>query len=210
MQIEQQRDAVNVTAEEHNLRTVINNIDAPIWLVDTNYIIIECNSTFRKWVAGFIGVELGSGDHILYNGQNEVYRQKFEMCYQLALTGKTFKAVEDMQVGGETRYTSVTFIPVFEYDKVVGVNCYATDITERRSHLQKIEEQNTALREIAFIESHKVRGPVATILGLEQLFNHNDYTDPINQVIVEGIAKMTRDLDLIIREVVRKSNAIDR
>ena len=173
--IGQQSDAGRTTAAEHNLRTVINNIDAPIWLVDTDYKIIECNSTFRKWVHSFIGVELNTGDHILYNGQNKIYQEKFEMCYQLALNGRSFRTVEDMKVGEETRYTSVSFNPVFENDKVVGVNCYARDITEQRRHLQKIEEQNTALREIAFIESHKVRGPVATILGLEQLFNHNDY-----------------------------------
>jgi len=207
---EQQSDDGNTTAEEHNLRTVINNIDAPIWLVDTDYKIMECNSTFRKWVSCFIGVELGSGDHVLYNGQNKVYQEKFEMCYRLALTGRSFRAVEDMKVGDETRYSSVNFIPVVEHDKVVGVNCYARDITEQRKHLQKIEEQNTALREIAFIESHKVRGPVATILGLEQLFNHDDYADPINQIIIEGITKTARELDVIIREVVLKSNAIDR
>ncbi|MCW3121830.1 MAG: hypothetical protein JWQ38_1322 [Flavipsychrobacter sp.] len=203
-------DADKKITDEYNLRTLINNIDDPIWLVDADYIIIECNIAFGKWVHCFIGTTLTNGDHVLHNGQNKAYQEKFEMCYQLALSGRSFQTVEDMQVGKDTRYTSVTFKPVYENDKVVRVSCYARDITEQRKHLLKIEEQNTALREIAFIESHKVRGPVTTIMGLEQLFNHEDFTDPINKIIVEGISRTTKDLDLIVREVVLKSNAIDK
>jgi len=81
-------------------------------------------------------------------------------------------------------------------------------MTEHRKHLLKIEEQNTALREIAFIESHKVRGPLATILGLEQLFNYDDTSDPINKEVIDGITKVSHELDLIIREVVRRSTEI--
>jgi len=203
-------DIEQVLTDEQNLRLLINNTDDPIWLVDTNCNIVECNVSFKKWVSYFIGKELGKGDHVLNNGADKMYFEKFEMCYLLALNGKTFKSVEDMRMGDEIRYTTVSFNPVFdERNKIIGVSCYARDITEQRKHLLKIEEQNMALREIAFIESHKVRGPVATILGLAQLFEYNDITDPLNRTLVEGIAKMTNDLDVIIRDVVRRSNEID-
>ncbi len=90
----------------------------------------------------------------------------------------------------------------------MGVSCFARDMTEQRKHLFKIEEQNAALREIAFIESHKVRGPLATILGLQQLFNYEDFADPINKDVIEGVTKVSHELDLIIREVVRRSTEI--
>ena len=70
----------------------------------------------------------------------------------------------------------------------------------------QIEEQNRVLMEIAAIQSHKVRGPVATILGLGQFFNYDDLGDPVNKTLMEGIQKVSEDLDVIIREVVRKSN----
>lgn len=65
------------------------------------------------------------------------------------------------------------------------------------------------LRDIASTASHKVRGPVATILGLQQLFNHDNPADQINGEIVRGITDMIRSLDDIICEVVRRSNAIE-
>ena len=203
-----QKKIEQVSADERNLRLLINNIEDPMWLVDTDYHLVECNTAFRKWVACFIGTELNKGDHVLYNGRDKRYLEKFEMCYQLALQGRTFRSVEDQVVNGDVRYSSVCFNPVFDGDTVIAVNCYASDITEHRKYLRKIEEQNAALKEIAFIESHKVRGPVATILGLEQLFNYANAADPLNKVIMEGISKTTRDLDLIVREVVLKSNEI--
>lgn len=206
---EKRKDIEQVIADEKNLRLLINNTDDPIWLVDTNCNIIECNKSFKKWVNYFIGRELDKGDHVLYNGKDKLYLDKFEMCYNLALNGRTFRTVEDMKVSNETRYTTVSFNPVFDNGhNVIGVSCFARDITEQRKHLLRIEEQNTALRDIAFIESHKVRGPVATILGLEQFFNYNDLTDPVNKDIMESITKMTKELDAIIREVVKKSNDI--
>ncbi len=206
---EERNDIKKVIADEHNLRKLINSIDDPIWLVDADYIIVECNHAFKKWVCHFIGKELDKGDQVLYDGRDKAYQDKFEMCYQLALKGRAFKSVEDMKVGSEQRYTTVSFNPVYNDEhKITGVSCFARDMTEHRKHLLKIEEQNTALREIAFIESHKVRGPLATILGLEQLFNYDDTSDPINKEVIDGITKVSHELDLIIREVVRRSTEI--
>jgi signal transduction histidine kinase len=199
-----------VAGEVQNLRILINNTDNPIWLVDPQYAILECNTAFTRWVSSFIGVELHKGDHVLFERQNKIYADKFESCYQLALSGHSFSSVEDFCVNGEVRYASVTFNPVIGANNAVtAISCYARDITDRRKHLLRIEEQNARLREIADIESHKVRGPVATILGLEQLFNYEDLNDPINKEIIQGITKMTKDLDVVIRDVVRRSNEIN-
>jgi tetratricopeptide (TPR) repeat protein len=84
---------------------------------------------------------------------------------------------------------------------------------EKERHLKKIEEQvdqikkqTDVLEEIAEIQSHDVRGPVATILGLVQLFNMEDYYDPANKVVIEGIHKITDELDIAVQEVVEKKN----
>jgi len=209
--MEEHKNHISKTAEDKkNLYRLINGTEYPMWLVDRGCIILECNQSFQSWVSHFIGRQLSPGDHVLYGGMNKNYLEKFEMCYELALNGSAFKSVEDMQIENETRYTTVSFNPVFDDGRVIGVSCFARDITEQRQHLLKIEEQNIALKEIAFIESHKVRGAVATILGLEQLFNYDEITDPENKEILSGIAKVVRELDEIVREVVRKSNAIEK
>ena len=206
---DQDKNIERIIVDEHNLRTLINNTDDPIWLVDDNFEIIECNNSFKKWVSHFIGVELAKGDNVLFDGRNKNYLDKFESCYQYALNGHAFKSVEDVLVNGRLRYTGVSFNPVFgENNKVTGVSCFARDITEQRQHLLRIEEQNTALREIAFIESHKVRGPVSTIMGLAQVISDPNNSEEVNHEIIEAILAASYQLDVIIREVVRKSNEI--
>ena len=210
MKTEQVKELREVVQDEHNLRLLINNIDDPIWLVDTNYAIVDCNTAFKRWVKAYIGLELHKGDHVLFDFRDKLYADKFDTCYQLALSGHSFSSVEDFVINGEVRYSAITFNPVFnKAHEVTAISCFARDITDRRRHLIRVEQQNETLREIAAIESHKVRGPVATILGLSQLFNHDDPTDPVNREIVDGICAMSRQLDDVIRDVVRRSNELD-
>ena len=197
----------NEETEEENLRLLIDHTYDPIWYVNRDLKIVACNHAFKNWVTHFIGLPLGKGDDILYEGKNAMYRQKFEMCYKQALGGVEFKCIEDMMVNELPRYTSVNFNPVYnDKREIIGVSCFAIDVTEQRKHLLRIEEQNKVLTEIAAIQSHKVRGPVATILGLGQFFNYDDLSDPVNKVLMEGIISVSEDLDVIIKEVVRKSN----
>jgi len=69
--------------------------------------------------------------------------------------------------------------------------------------------QNERLSNIAWLASHKVRGPVASILGLSKLFNRDNYVDPDNAKIIEGIYASANELDLIIKELVAKAGEKD-
>lgn len=97
----------------------------------------------------------------------------------------------------------------FEEDKLVKLNGTMQDVTEQREHLQQIQLQNQRLTEIAWIQSHKVRGPVASILGLAQLFNEKDLDDPMNKEIVEMLKTATSNLDGIIREINSKTAVLE-
>jgi len=200
-----------ILKDEQNLRMMVECMEDPMWIVCPDYSILECNTAFTHWCEHFTGRKVTKGDHVLLNGEHKVYSEKFEMCYRLAFSGKDFKSVEDMQIKGATHYTSVSFKPIYDDGgAILAVGCTARDITDQRKHLFKIEKQNSTLREIAFIESHKIRGPVATILGLEQFFNYDNLADPVNREIMEGVKTVTDELDLFIREVVRMSNEIER
>ncbi len=79
---------------------------------------------------------------------------------------------------------------------------------EKKSHLAHIEAQSNVLSDIAHIQAHQVRGPVATILGLVQLFNYDDPTDPINKEVMEGLGSVTEKLDTVVKEVILKENRL--
>ena len=75
------------------------------------------------------------------------------------------------------------------------------DVSELRMHMLKIEQQNRRLRKIAWVQSHRMRSPVATILGMADLFNDKQPADPMNAEIVKNIRDLTHKLDNMIHEV---------
>ena len=203
--------AEHVLLDEKNLRILINITEHPIWFVDSHYHILLCNDAFKKWITHFLGRELKAGDHVLSEDLDTGYLQKFRMSYELALTGKCFTAVEDMKVGNETKFSTINFNPVTDAKNVVtGISCFATDITDQRNNLSLLEAQNRLLLEIANIQSHKVRGPVSTLLGLVQVFNFEDLSDPVNIEVMNGVYTVTENLDKIVREVIRSINMLNK
>ncbi len=201
----------NLLIDENNLHILINITSQPIWLVDNNCKIVLCNTAFRKWISYFIGSELEIGDNVLDANLGDAYLNKFRMCYELALSGKSFVTVEDMLVDNELKFTTINFGPVFDANgTITGISCHATDITDQRRNLSQLDEQTQLLLEIANIQSHKVRGPVATIMGLVRVFNFEDISDPQNAEVMVGITEVAERLDIIVREVIRSINLLSK
>ncbi len=101
------------------------------------------------------------------------------------------------------------WVSVNAYPTREGLTVFFVDVTEQRSHVQMIETQNRRLREIAWIQSHEVRSPVANIQGLLLLFNFDNYADPLNVDIMEHIKEATGRLDEITRRITAHT-VIDR
>ena len=198
-----------VLIDERNLRILVNITDHPIWLVDVNCNIVLCNDAFKKWIFDFSGKVLGTGDNVLSEDLDNTYLDKIKACYLLALEGNNFTAIEDIKIKDEIKFTTINFNPVFDKNAVlVGISCHATDITDHKKNLTKIEAQTQLLLEIANIQSHKVRGPVATLLGLIEVFNFDDATDPNNIEVMNGVADVTEKLDEIVTNVIRSINLL--
>lgn len=68
--------------------------------------------------------------------------------------------------------------------------------------LEAIANQNKRLRQISWIQSHRVRGPVAKILGLVDLIEEND--SPFGEII-SRLKQSALELDQVIRSIHQKS-----
>lgn len=83
------------------------------------------------------------------------------------------------------------------------------DVTELVLYMQKVEMQNQQLKQIAWIQSHKVRSPVASILGLVQLFNPEDPADDTNKQVINGLKEAAANLDEVIKEINTNTEKIE-
>jgi PAS domain-containing protein len=85
---------------------------------------------------------------------------------------------------------------------------FTLDITRQKEQTKSLELQNLKLMEIAWVQSHEVRAPVARIMGLAQLLKDYpeqklDLPEALNQILSSA-----NELDEIIRRIVRKTEDI--
>jgi len=78
-------------------------------------------------------------------------------------------------------------------------------LMENKINHDNINNQNKRLQEIASISSHEIRRPVATILGLVNLFDDKDSKNPMNREIIHHINITAQELDKVIHTIVEKT-----
>jgi PAS domain S-box-containing protein len=87
---------------------------------------------------------------------------------------------------------------------LIGTN---RDVTEDVHAQEKMKSQNKALREIAFIQSHEVRRPLANILGIIEILRTMDSFAELD--IFHQLEESAEELDKEIRSIVNKTNSLD-
>ena len=71
--------------------------------------------------------------------------------------------------------------------------------------IKRIKSRDNAMANMIQIQSHEIRGPIASILGLSQLFNFNKPDDPSNKELIEGINILASNLDEVVIKVIKNT-----
>lgn len=92
--------------------------------------------------------------------------------------------------------------------EIQGVLAAGIDITDKKIAEQKLRDQNKQLRNIAWTQSHKVRKPLANIIGLLSLFETskmNEYQLHVHQRLQQS----SQELDTIVKDIVYTAQSIE-
>ncbi len=106
-------------------------------------------------------------------------------------------------------YPLGVWFQVTAYPTSEGLAAYFTDITERRRFEERILAQNEKLRDIAWMQSHEVRAPVANIIGLTSLMQSTFPPEAEVQEILRHLATASRELDQVIRRIVETTYEVE-
>lgn len=82
------------------------------------------------------------------------------------------------------------------------------DVTEQRSRTKAIEDQNLQLKEIAWIQSHVVRAPLARLMGFINIINQNKDNADDRSNLLQYVLDAANEVDVIIREIVEKTENV--
>jgi light-regulated signal transduction histidine kinase (bacteriophytochrome) len=76
-------------------------------------------------------------------------------------------------------------------------------------HIKAIEAQNKQLQEIAWIQSHIVRAPLARIMGLINLLKIEDEIPDDLKTLLQYILTSANEFDEIIKTISNKSQVVE-
>lgn len=79
---------------------------------------------------------------------------------------------------------------------------------ERTNYIKTIETKNSALKEIAWMQSHKVRAPLVRVMSLINFIQDGDFTEMELDEILKQINNSCNELDGIIKQIVNKSETV--
>lgn len=85
----------------------------------------------------------------------------------------------------------------------------ANNITDTQNYIAAIEDQNTRIREIAWIQSHVVRAPLARIMGIIDLIKQSEKGEENEEELMNKIIESAHELDSIITDISNKASRIN-
>lgn len=90
-----------------------------------------------------------------------------------------------------------------------GTAVYFSDITDTVNHVEAIEKRNEKLSEIAWIQSHIVRAPLARMMGIITLLEIGNLNEVESLKLRNQLLISAHELDSILFEIVEKANLIE-
>jgi len=194
---------------KNNLEALINNTEDLIWSVDRDNRYMYMNQAFKDVYFKATGTIPVKGDSIYQKDDfDEKIFKKWDDLYKPAFNGTRYVAIDET-IDPETNeiiFAEVSFNPIYNSEgKITGVGCFARNITERIKINKAISDQNKRLQNIASISSHDLRKPVATMLGLINIIDKEDFYNPENKEIIEHLLTVGCEIDDVIRLIVDSS-----
>jgi len=163
---------------------------------------------FNRALADFMldkhGQQMELGAHILnYVGDNFV--ENFTMNFNRALKGEKIVFEASLWHGSLEIWWQFNFSPAYDATgEVIGVSYTASDISELKRSQQEDDSKKRALDRIALMQSHQIRGPLSSILGLVDILHRAGISEVVQEVAMLKLA--AEQLDAIIRKLVDQAS----
>jgi len=200
----------------------MNEFDAIKQILDNSgvyyLILVDMNSNYaylnKKYLLAFNGIH-GKlvGQHYsktIHHDDLEICRLVSTQCFEHP--DRVFPATLRKHNGkGGYIVTQWEYKAVFDTEgRPTGIFCIGNDITEFMRTRMNLEQAKASLNhahgtleEIAHIQSHVIRKPLANILGLASILETME-TDEATKDLIEMIRSSANELDLVIRGLSKK------
>jgi len=195
----------NINLEKNHFSAFMNNSPALMWATDMAGRIVIMNKKYQEQT-GFSEDDLGK---LLWDVFPRELAEQFKRNDEVVIKQNGLMEMEEVSLDkfGRKREYIVYKFPLQTADYGLVVAGCSVDITEHKNANKKLVHQNNRFRQIARLQSHAVRRPLANILGLIDLIEYyaskNNFSEITSMIAL--LKDSSNDLDKIIRKIVNKA-----
>lgn len=142
-------DSVSAMAEtafeKRNRDALINNTKDLIWSIDKDYKLLSANRAMKAAMKAMSGSEIQPGDNMLDERfSSEAYLTFWKELYNRSLSGESVEiTTAEPETDSDTGSTyDTTLTPIKDGEHIIGVACFAHDISERKRQELLLTKRN--------------------------------------------------------------------
>jgi PAS domain S-box-containing protein len=198
---------------ENKLRAILDSTSDDNILVDADHRILSLNKVAKHHLKLSYGVEPQIGE-LIWNYVKKDMFCEFEQTFNQALAGFVSKKEYLWSLNHDKqRWFEFLFYPVYSKEgTLIGVAINSKNIHAKKIAELRVQHQNKKLKEIAFMQSHTLRRPVANIMGLWGLINeHHDVlsNNPAFSELIAYLGRSVNEVDGVIRNIIDNTKNMD-
>lgn len=205
-----------IALTQTNLEGLIDNTDDLIWSIDGERRYVYMNKAYKKAVLAHTGITPAKGEYHHSAKYTDSYGEplinEWRTYYDRAFNGEKYLITKKglNHTPDNPIYYETYFNPIYTAaGEIIGVGCFSRNITERLKTEKALIDQNNRLKQIATLSSHDLRRPVASMLGLVNIIDKENFSNPANQEVIEYLFKVSTEIDTVIREIVDNTFTTD-
>ncbi|POY34799.1 hypothetical protein C3K47_18345 [Solitalea longa] len=181
---EQRRIAQTIKQNESNLMALIENIDEPIWSINTSHKLITANNAFRKRLKEIYGVDMSQDRSVRADFSVQDY-EFWGTLYQRAFNGERFTQQNEFDGESKKVFYETSFNPIYnEHHEVIGAAMFGKNITHIKKFEKELIEAKVKAEHAAAIKSqflstmsHEIRTPLNAVIGMTHLLLEENTQD---------------------------------
>lgn len=146
--------------------------------------------------------------------QDTNFIQHFHPPENEKISEELMKVFEGNNTVFETRHNGFSYIfsavPLYEKNKhIKRILIASQNITQQKSNeiekellIEELTQNNTDLRQFSYITSHNLRAPLSNLLGLLQLIDMSEITDPLTAQLLKNFEECTMQLNDTVNDLI--------
>jgi PAS domain S-box-containing protein len=183
------------------MRAIFDSSSEPHMLMNRNLEIMAYNKAAERYVYDIYSHQLAVGDRAI-NYLDPKLKKHFTKYMSIALEGKAIK--HDLLLRAGTPFEcwrEIKLSPIRDNSNaIIGVALKATDISKRKQQEKQIAIQNEALTRIAILQSHELRRPVASLMGMMSLIKMEELEFSYYDMMHLTINELDEKIKLIVQD----------